>query len=271
MPTAAPACPSETDLLLFALGDDARGASGEATAHVATCARCSATIADLRSIATAVRRAERTEVKPQSPCIDTLAMAAFVEGGAVGGERATIVEHLVECRACRSQCAEVSAALHDPAIAAELRPELPDPAERRRRLRARVAAVAGGAAALLLIVMLIGPLGDDSASAAFRDNASAASAAPRIVGPLESAAASTRFAWTSVAGADRYRVTVFAMNGTVVWDAQTADTVLTPPTRSPLVSGERYLWHVAARTGADRWSSSALAELRVIETPRQER
>jgi anti-sigma factor RsiW len=261
----APAvCPSETDLLLVALGHGERDSSAETSAHVAGCARCSSTVADLRSVATAVRRAERAEVRPRSPCVDALAVAAFVDGRAEGGERATIIEHLVECRACRSQVAEVSAALHDPAIAGELRPAAPGAGEKWQRWRARGTAFVGVAAVLLLFVMLREPLTDDPASAAFRDDPATAGATPRIIGPLESAAASTRFVWTSVIGANQYRVTVFAMDGRVVWETQTADTVVTPPSPSPLVSGERYLWQVAAQTDFDRWSNSALTELRVV-------
>jgi hypothetical protein len=62
--------------------------------------------------------------------------------------------------------------------------------------------------------------------------------------------------------ADRYRITVFARDGTVIWEAQTRDTVIALPElvrRTPI---DTILWRVQAHVGwEDRWAASDLAVL----------
>jgi hypothetical protein len=69
--------------------------------------------------------------------------------------------------------------------------------------------------------------------------------------------------WSHVAGADRYRVTVFDATGGVVYAAEASDTVVAFPDSIALVPGASYLWKVDARTGFDRWAASELIEFRV--------
>jgi len=75
--------------------------------------------------------------------------------------------------------------------------------------------------------------------------------------------------WSHVAGADRYRVTVFDATGGVVYTAEASDTVVAFPDSVPLVPGAAYLWKVDARTGFDRWAASVLAEFRVAPESRR--
>jgi hypothetical protein len=82
-------------------------------------------------------------------------------------------------------------------------------------------------------------------------------------------AAVTDLRWSPVAGADRYRVTVFDATGGVVYASESADTVVAFPDSVALVSGASYLWKVDARTGFDRWAASGLAEFRVAGPRRQ--
>lgn len=79
----------------------------------------------------------------------------------------------------------------------------------------------------------------------------------------------TDLRWSPVAGADRYRVTVFDATGGVVYASESADTVLAFPDSITLVPGASYLWKVDARTGFDRWATSELAEFRVAESRRR--
>jgi hypothetical protein len=69
--------------------------------------------------------------------------------------------------------------------------------------------------------------------------------------------------WSPVAGADRYRLTVFDAAGNVVYAAEVSDTVVAFPDSIVLAPGVAYLWKVDARTGFDRWAASELAEFRV--------
>lgn len=71
------------------------------------------------------------------------------------------------------------------------------------------------------------------------------------------------FRWSLVAGADRYRVTVFDAGGRVMYATEVADTSVPFPDSVALVPGASYLWKVDARTGFDRWTGSELAEFRV--------
>jgi hypothetical protein len=69
--------------------------------------------------------------------------------------------------------------------------------------------------------------------------------------------------WSHVAGADRYRVTVFDATGGVVFASEASDTVVAFPDSIALVPGAAYLWKVDARTGFDRWAASALIEFSI--------
>ena len=97
----------------------------------------------------------------------------------------------------------------------------------------------------------------------YRERTLTTAAAPRIVGPLGPVASADSLRWTSVVGADLYRLTFWRPDGSVVWEGQTRDTVLALPAELAR-SGERtLLWDVKARTGWDRWVVSELVELRL--------
>ena len=70
--------------------------------------------------------------------------------------------------------------------------------------------------------------------------------------------------WSPVAGADRYRVTVFDASGGAVYVAEVRDTLVAFPDSIVLQSGASYLWKVDARIGFDRWAGSELAEFKVV-------
>ena len=72
--------------------------------------------------------------------------------------------------------------------------------------------------------------------------------------------------WTSVPRADRYRLTVFDRDGTVVWEAEGSDTAVALPRSILDGRGTALLWKVEARTGWDRWVASELIEFSVART-----
>src|SRR6267378_2137579 len=73
--------------------------------------------------------------------------------------------------------------------------------------------------------------------------------------------------WTSVAGADRYRVTLFDGGGRVLFETQLADTLAVLPDSIVLDHGRPYLWKVDARTGWQRWAASGLVEFSIAGGP----
>ena len=70
-----------------------------------------------------------------------------------------------------------------------------------------------------------------------------------------------------VAGADRYRVTLFDGGGRVLFETQLADTLAALPDSILLDPGRPYLWKVEARTGWQRWSASGLVEFSIAGGP----
>jgi hypothetical protein len=103
----------------------------------------------------------------------------------------------------------------------------------------------------------------------YREESVTGYAAPRLVAPLGAPVSVDAFRWTSVARADHYRITVFAGDGSVVWEALTRDTVITPPDLVRRVPNDTVFWRVAAHVGwEDRWMSSDLGMLTVPHTPR---
>ena len=78
-------------------------------------------------------------------------------------------------------------------------------------------------------------------------------------------AAVETFQWSQVPAADLYRITAYDAEGTVVWEAETRDTSITPPDRTQFEPDARYIWQVAARVGFDRWVTSELVEFTISE------
>jgi hypothetical protein len=74
--------------------------------------------------------------------------------------------------------------------------------------------------------------------------------------------------WAPVTEADRYRVTLFATSGRVLFEATGADTIVVLPDSVALTPGIRYLWKVEARVGFDRWVASNLVGFTLIEGAR---
>lgn len=85
--------------------------------------------------------------------------------------------------------------------------------------------------------------------------------------PVGDVASAATLQWTLVAGADRYRVTLFNAAGAVLFEAQVTDTAVTLPDSVVIAQGRSYLWKVEARTGWDRWAASDLIEFRVDSAP----
>jgi hypothetical protein len=190
-------------------------------------------------------------------CLGDDAVAALAEGALGGAERPAALTHLAGCPHCRSAVASVARALADSALAGE------------------VAAVRGGvrrpfyqiaipvAAAAALVLLVWSPRRTEDAGSAHRAPTITAAAAPEPQAPVGTVADAETLRWGAVAGAERYRVTLFDAAGGVLYETQPDDTIAVLPDSIVLSAGRRYLWQVEARTGFDRWATSPLVEFRV--------
>jgi hypothetical protein len=106
------------------------------------------------------------------------------------------------------------------------------------------------------------PRQDDSAPP-HRAPTITAISSPVPMSPVGIVALAETLRWATVPGADRYRVTLFDDAGGVVYETQTAATVVALPDSVHLTPGRSYLWKVEARTGWGRWSASELVEFSI--------
>ena len=201
-----------------------------------------------------LRHAAPRDWLPMVGCLDDDTVAALAEGTLDGGARAAVFPHLAECPRCRGAVVSVTRALGDPSVARELA----TPRLARRRLFQ--IGIPAAAAAILLLVALPRP-NDDAGP--HRAPTITAVSSPVPVAPVGIVAGADILRWSSVSGADRYRTTLFDAAGAVVYETQTADTVVALPDSVHLIPNRSYLWKVEARTGWGRWSASELIEFSI--------
>jgi hypothetical protein len=201
-----------------------------------------------------LRHALRRDALATAQCLDEDTVAALAEGTLDGPARARALAHLAECPRCRAAVASVSRALGDPMVAREIATL----GGARRRLFQIAVPVA--AAAVILLFVMPAPQSD---VAEHRAPTITAVSSPVLVSPVGIVAGADVLRWSSVSGADRYRTTLFDDAGAVVYETQTADTVVALPDSVHLTSSRSYLWKVEARTGWGRWSASDLIEFSI--------
>lgn len=201
--------------------------------------------------------------------LDDDVIAAIVDGMDRDSHREAI-EHLSECSECRARLIVVANLIDDSLIAEEI--EKLDPSVNGRAARRRTPAYWGAAATLAaaaaVTIVLTRPdklqssaNGSAVSSETRREGTVTTTAPPRILSPT-AIGPDDSLRWTSVTGADLYRVQVWDREGNVVLSTDTRDTALAM--LRPLTSkGGSYLWEVKARTGWDRWVSSDFLELTV--------
>jgi CHAT domain-containing protein len=253
-------CPSESDVLLFALAGD--GASGSAVArHVKECAACRARVAGIRRVAGGIQASAGRTVAGDGECLAEVALAQLVDGTVGTAERDAAIAHLAECGHCRSQLASLIELLADPAVAAEVRQinQTSNWAMPRRSFLAAAGLIAAAAA----VFLIVRPDGGDKTPSEHRGPTITAGTAPMPRTPIGDVVEARTLVWTAVSGADRYRVTLFDAGGRVLFEAQVRDTATALPDSVALAPAQLYLWKVEARTGWDRWASSELIEFRV--------
>lgn len=189
-------------------------------------------------------------------CLDDDILAALAEGTIAPTTRTAVLPHLAGCPRCRAAVASVARALADSGVAREV-VSVEGGVSRFRRIALPVAA----AAALLLVLLWPRPV--DHGDLPHRAPPIAATAVPVPLSPIGTVADAVVLRWTSVAGADRYRVTLSDAGGRVLYEMQVFDTVAALPDSLVLVPGRSYAWLVEARIGFERWSMSRLVEFSI--------
>jgi len=196
---------------------------------------------------------------PTSECLDPELVAALADGTLAADARSRALIHVATCALCRRAVASVAEALADKPITHEI--EIVEGSRRRRGSVLRLAAPLAAAATVLL---LLWSPAEDRSSGHRGPPPPPPATAPVPRSPIGAVAAVSDLRWSHVAGADRYRVTVFDATGGVVFASEASDTVVAFPDSIALIPGAAYLWKVDARTGFDRWAASELAEFRIV-------
>jgi len=197
-------------------------------------------------------------------CLDDESIAALAGGSLDSADAAAPLAHLMVCARCSREVASVARLLDAPEVRREIDRLGERPRQKqRRRLLSAIAAVGVLAAGLLFMFVPSSPT-----HTRYREESLTGAAAPRLVTPLGEATNVDAFRWTSVPRADRYRITVFARDGSVIWEAETRDTAIASAELPGRAVNDTILWRVAAHVGwEDRWTSSNLAPVVVHRAP----
>ena len=260
--------PEETELVQFAFADvHFEGAGDEVARHVDECGGCRGLVAMLRTQANALRLTAVPTGDATADCLDDEILAAFAAGEIDPADSTAAVTHLLDCARCSHEVASVARLLDGTNVKSEIerlgrRPVRHTVASQPRRL------LRGLMVAAALIILLV-PGSSQLSKRLYREESVTGATAPRLVAPVDIATPLDAFKWTSVPRADRYRITVFARDGSVIWEAQTRDTAIALPDRIVSAPNDTILWRVEAHVGwEDRWASSDLTMLTVRRAQR---
>jgi putative zinc finger protein len=196
-------------------------------------------------------------IRETPECLDGETIAALADGSLDAAVRAAVLPHLAGCARCRGAVGSVARLLADSGVAREV--AAIEGAGRRHFYRIAFPL----AAAAVLLFVLAWPRQADDGRPGHREPPIIA-AAPVPVSPIGAVADASVLQWTALAGADRYRVTLFEAGGRALYETERFDTVATLPDSIRLVPGRSYVWMVEARIGFDRWSTSRLVEFSIV-------
>ena len=192
-------------------------------------------------------------------CLDVEMISALADGTLAADARAQALAHMATCVYCRRAIASVAGALADGPVTHEIE-VVEDRVSRSRRV---VRIVIPLAAAATVLVLLWAPT--ENTDPIHRGGSQ--ETVPVPVGPVGAVADGSSFLWKAVAGADRYRVTLFDTRGDVLYETETLDTTMVLPDSARLIIGQLYLWKVEARTSWDRWTESELVQFTIARPP----
>lgn len=245
--------PAPESLVPYALGAD----EPTMAAHVATCDTCQAEVERLREAASQLRSPASLDRRVDTPdCLDELTIADFAEGRLTPEARAPVVTHLLTCAHCRSVVKAAGGLVAEGGVATAA---LAPPARWRRwSLPVSLAAAAA-------LVLLLWPQSTDDAESTpgLREPTVTSTVAPVPIAPRASVARVDRLVWSSVPGAERYRLRLYDGEGSVLWTVETADTSVGLPDSVRLTPGVSYFWRVEAQAEWRRWAASDLVPFRL--------
>ena len=179
--------------------------------------------------------------------LDPAQIASYLDHLVNPVDRVVVESHCATCPECRAELREVHRVIRTAPV----------------RLPRYTAVMLPLAAAALLAITLI-PTGPEPIPA-HREGAAAIPPGPMPMAPAGESGRPSRLAWSSVRDAEVYEAILFDSTGAVLWSVTQADTVVALPDSIVLRRGHRYYWMVRARTGWDRWVSSALTGFRISE------
>ncbi len=199
-------------------------------------------------------------------CLGEFERIELVEGTCDGERRQSLIDHVASCETCRTEVAGLSRALAEPSIADEVAKleTAPTRAVVGTRSRRATGVIGLAAAAAVAFFLIVRPTGTDDTATTDQHRAPAfTEKGSPLVAPVCPATRPINLTWRAVPTADRYRVELFYVTGTVLWEVQTNDTIAALPDSIALANGTPYLWKVEARTDFDRWAASELVEFTI--------
>lgn len=197
---------------------------------------------------------------PESACMTDETLLAFAEGGLTDSDRLAWTPHLARCRRCQHEIASLVRALNDPDVIRAARVDR----SYRSLSSATIMSVIAAAAAIMFVIALPRDHNWRTPPGQHREPVLTPALAPVIDGPIGTVSTVDALRWSAVPHADAYRVTLFDVDGRVLFEGDAVEPRLALPDSLKLVPEKRYLWQVQARIGFDRWVSSDLVEFRVI-------
>lgn len=184
--------------------------------------------------------------------LDSDILAAYGERRLGPADRAMAEAHLADCSDCRRDLA---------AVADQLRP-----VRRRRQLLRAVPLLA--AASVLVVVLNQNPAA--TAPDTLRPGGEEGLPVIEAIAPAEQAEvtrAGLRFVWSSDGPDALYDLRLTDLSGLLLWQASTADTILSPPDSLTLTPGAQYLWWVDVLLPDGRLAKTALREFTLGPAP----
>jgi hypothetical protein len=177
--------------------------------------------------------------------------AAYLDRVLTPEERARVEAHLEACSECRSELVA-------------LRPLVASLNTRRNLLR--VSLLLGTAAAASVALLVYPGVVTNTAVSPHRDPVGLPAPTLKARAPAGAVSRPATLAWAPLDRATRYRGQVFDAEGSILYRAETEDSVLLLPDSLPLAAGRTYFWKVEADTGWDSWVSSRLVEFNVANS-----
>src|SRR5256712_5938562 len=158
--------------------------------------------------------------------LTAMEIAAYVDHGLVAAARARVRSHLAECDECRGEVIAVARLARTGS---------------RYRWKALVPLAA---AAALVLYFAPWQRPSDSTAPVLREPGVTTIVAPTPIPPRGAVKALPALTWPSVPLADRYAVTLFDEDGSVLWETQTADTTAVVASTVRIVVGIPHYWKV---------------------------